>query len=135
MTDMLLVSTCQVHYPILRFILKKTDDLALHGGLVCSCPDRWITTMCTQPCMGTRAGDSVANFHLSRFRVCSPSVAQGDKRGRATMAVSFKGAHFPQDIILMGVCWYVAYPLSTRHVEDLMLERSVHVEHRPSTAG
>jgi transposase-like protein len=51
------------------------------------------------------------------------------------MAVSFKGAHFPQDIILMGVCWYVAYPLSTRHVEDLMLERSVHVEHRPSTAG
>jgi transposase-like protein len=25
------------------------------------------------------------------------------------MAVSFKGAHFPQDIILMGVRWYVAY--------------------------
>jgi len=28
------------------------------------------------------------------------------------MAISFKGAHFPQDIILMGVRWYVAYPLS-----------------------
>ncbi len=27
------------------------------------------------------------------------------------MAISFKGAHFPQDIILMGVRWYVAYPL------------------------
>src|SRR5215475_2094880 len=26
-----------------------------------------------------------------------------------TMAVSFKGAHFPQDIILMGVRWYVTY--------------------------
>ena len=26
------------------------------------------------------------------------------------MAISFKGAHFPQDIILMGVRWYVAYP-------------------------
>ena len=25
------------------------------------------------------------------------------------MPVSFKGAHFPQDIILMGVRWYVAY--------------------------
>ena len=36
------------------------------------------------------------------------------------MAISFKGAHFPQDIILMGVRWYVAYPLSTRHVEELM---------------
>ena len=41
------------------------------------------------------------------------------------MAISFKGAHFPQDIILMGVRWYVAYPLSTRHVEELMVERGV----------
>jgi transposase-like protein len=31
------------------------------------------------------------------------------QRRRATMAISFKGAHFPQDIILMGVRWYVAY--------------------------
>src|SRR5437899_12585469 len=45
------------------------------------------------------------------------------------MAVSFKGAHLPQDISLMGVRWYVAYPLSTRHVEELMLERGVHVDH------
>jgi putative transposase len=45
------------------------------------------------------------------------------------MAVSFKGAHFPQDIILMGVRWYVAYPLSTRHVEELMRERGVQVDH------
>jgi putative transposase len=45
------------------------------------------------------------------------------------MAVSFKGAHFPQDIILTGVRWYIAYPLSTRHVEELMRERGVHVDH------
>jgi putative transposase len=45
------------------------------------------------------------------------------------MAVSFKGAHFPQDIMLTGVRWYVAYPLSTRHVEELMRERGVHVDH------
>jgi putative transposase len=45
------------------------------------------------------------------------------------MAVSFKGAHFPKDIILMGVRWYVAYPLSTRHVEELMQERGVSVDH------
>ena len=45
------------------------------------------------------------------------------------MAISLKGAHFPADIILMGVRWYVAYPLSTRHVEELMLERGVHVDH------
>ena len=45
------------------------------------------------------------------------------------MAVSFKGAHFPQDIILVGVRWYVAYPLSTRHVEELMRERGVRVDY------
>ena len=45
------------------------------------------------------------------------------------MAVSFKGAHFPQEIILMGVRWYVAYPLSTRHVEELIAERGVDVDH------
>ena len=45
------------------------------------------------------------------------------------MAISFKGAHFPQEVILMGVRWYVAYPLSTRHVEELMVERGVDVDH------
>ena len=45
------------------------------------------------------------------------------------MAISFKGAHFPKDIMLMGVRWYVAYPLSYRHVEELMEERGVPVDH------
>jgi transposase-like protein len=45
------------------------------------------------------------------------------------MAVSFKGAHFPTEVMLMGVRWYVAYPLSTRHVEELMAERGVDVGH------
>jgi len=44
------------------------------------------------------------------------------------LANSHNGA-FPQEIILTGVRWYVAYPLSTRHVEALMLERGVHVDH------
>ena len=45
------------------------------------------------------------------------------------MAISFKGAHFPTEVILMGVRWYLAYPLSTRHVEELMEERGVEVDH------
>jgi transposase-like protein len=45
------------------------------------------------------------------------------------MTISFKGAHFPQEIILMGVRWYLAYPLSYRHVEELMEERGVDVDH------
>jgi transposase-like protein len=46
------------------------------------------------------------------------------------MAISFKGAHFPPDIMLMSVRWYVAYPLSYRHVEELMEERGVPVGDR-----
>jgi putative transposase len=43
--------------------------------------------------------------------------------------VSFKGAHFPKDIILTCVRWYLAYPLSSRHIEELMQERGVSVDH------
>jgi putative transposase len=45
------------------------------------------------------------------------------------MMVSFKGAHFVKEIILTCVRWYVAYPLSYRHVEELMQERGVSVDH------
>src|SRR5207249_5422147 len=45
------------------------------------------------------------------------------------MGISFKGAYFPQDIILMGVRWYLAYPLSYRHVEELLEERGVPIDH------
>src|SRR5215831_5238245 len=38
------------------------------------------------------------------------------------MAISFTGAHFPPEVILMGVRWSVAYPLSTRHVDELREE-------------
>ena len=41
----------------------------------------------------------------------------------------FKGAHFPKDVILMAIRWYLAYPLSYRHVEELLLERGVKVDH------
>jgi hypothetical protein len=59
------------------------------------------------------------NFHLMQFGVCSLPVNYRAKRGSAMMTVSFKGAHFPKEIMLMGVRWYLAYPLSTRHVEAL----------------
>jgi putative transposase len=45
------------------------------------------------------------------------------------MAVNCTGAHFPPEVILMGVRWYLAYPLNTRHVEELMAERGVEGDH------
>src|SRR5438034_10863877 len=45
------------------------------------------------------------------------------------MAISVQGAHCPKAIMLMGVRWSVAYPLSTRQVEERMEDRGVHVAH------
>src|SRR5215471_16806217 len=69
------------------------------------------------------------NFYLRRFEVSSSSLSNRALGGRATMAIDCKGAHFPPEVILMGVRWYVAYPLSTRHVEELMEERGVEVDY------
>src|SRR5450631_2092152 len=40
-----------------------------------------------------------------------------------------KRFHFPLDVMLMCVRWYVAYPLSLRHIEEMMAERGVFVDH------
>ena len=44
-------------------------------------------------------------------------------------AVSFKGRHFQQDMILQSVRWYLAYSLSYRDIEELMQERGFSVDH------
>jgi putative transposase len=41
----------------------------------------------------------------------------------------FKGSQFERDIILWGVRWYVAYPISYRQLEEMMQERGVEVDH------
>src|SRR5674476_1702259 len=37
--------------------------------------------------------------------------------------------HYPLEVMLTCVRWYVAYPLSPRHVEEMMQERGVVVDH------
>jgi|GEM_PF-3290002 len=34
--------------------------------------------------------------------------------------LNFKGRRFTIDVILVCTCWYVAYPLSYRHREEMM---------------
>ena len=36
-----------------------------------------------------------------------------------------KGMRFPIDVILVCIRWYAAYPLSYRHLEEMMEERGV----------
>src|SRR5271163_3185108 len=43
--------------------------------------------------------------------------------------IDFKGSQFERDIILWGVRWYVAYPISYRQLEEMMAERGVEVDH------
>lgn len=43
--------------------------------------------------------------------------------------LSFKGMRFPTDVILVCIRWYAAYPLSYRHIEEMMGERGVSVDH------
>ena len=43
--------------------------------------------------------------------------------------ISFKWRHFKKEFILMLVRWYVAYSLSYRDIEELALERGLHVDH------
>jgi hypothetical protein len=40
-----------------------------------------------------------------------------------------KRLHYPLDVILMCVRWYVAYPLSLRHIEEMVAERGIEVDH------
>jgi transposase-like protein len=41
----------------------------------------------------------------------------------------FKWRHFEADIILLCVRWYLRYSLSYRDLEEMMLERGLHVDH------
>ena len=41
----------------------------------------------------------------------------------------FKWRHFQSDLILLCVRWYLRYALSYRDLEEMMLERGLHVDH------
>jgi putative transposase len=43
--------------------------------------------------------------------------------------LSFKGMRIPTDVIVVCIRWYAAYPLSYRHIEEMMAERGVSVDH------
>ena len=47
----------------------------------------------------------------------------------STLKKVLKRLHYPLDVMLTCVRWYVAYPLSLRHIEEMMQERGVFVDH------
>lgn len=45
------------------------------------------------------------------------------------LARVFKRPHYPFEVMLMCVRWYVAYGLSVRNLEEMMAERGIEVDH------
>jgi putative transposase len=43
--------------------------------------------------------------------------------------ISFKGVHFPKEVILYAVFFYVRYGVSYRDLEEIIEERGVQVDH------
>lgn len=46
----------------------------------------------------------------------------------STLRKVLKRLHYPLEVMLTCVRWYGAYPLSLRHVEELMQERGVFMD-------
>jgi hypothetical protein len=44
--------------------------------------------------------------------------------------ISFKGGHYPKDVILYAVSFYVRYAVSYRDLEEIFEERGVEVDLR-----
>ena len=47
----------------------------------------------------------------------------------STLRKVLKRLHYPLEVMLTCVRWYVAYPLSLRHIEEMMQERGVFLDH------
>ena len=45
------------------------------------------------------------------------------------MTIDFKGSHYPKEVILHAVFFYVRYAVSYRDLEEIMVERGVQVDH------
>ena len=41
----------------------------------------------------------------------------------------FKGRHYPKEVIIQAVSWYLRYALSYRDIEEMFLSRDVEVDH------
>ena len=45
------------------------------------------------------------------------------------MTIKFTGRHFPSEIILQSIRYYLSYKLSYREIEEILAERGINVDH------
>lgn len=71
----------------------------------------------------------VQRFCRKFLSLCCPVYDPTTGSSGWMMTIVLKGSHFERDVILWGVRWYVAYPISYRQIEKMMGERGVEVDH------
>ena len=49
--------------------------------------------------------------------------------------MKYPGRHFPKDVILQAVRWYISYPLSLRMIEEMFAEQGITVDHATINRG
>ncbi len=75
---------------------------------------------------GVRQRGSVA---IRRKRQSLPLLDFRKSSINCALRKVLKWFHYPLEVMLTCVRWYVAYPLSLRHIEEMMQERGVFVGH------
>jgi transposase-like protein len=70
---------------------------------------------------GSSGFGSVAKFGERQFWYVRDSC-------RSLRPIHSKGRHFPGELILLCVRWYVRYPLAYQHVAEMVRERGVEVD-------
>ena len=95
------------------------EDRITYRGESSSCTNRSNLDNC----------DDTARFCRKVYDWYGSRYARGNFSDDKATMLDFKGSQFERDIILWGVRWYVAYPISYRQLEEMMQERGVEVDH------
>jgi len=65
---------------------------------------------------------TLSEASVKKERICRKALLPG-------VAKVLKRLHFPVDVILLCVRWYVAYSLSLRDLDEMIAEHGIEVDH------
>ena len=88
--------------------------------------------MGSEMCIRDRAlllvpSQSLASIFPFRRLLLTGAVDEASMSDR--LMISFKGKHYPKDVILFAVFFYIRYAVSYHDLEEIMEERGVDVDH------
>lgn len=115
-------------------VIEQIHQVVLHGQRIGDFAWHAIPEDLPQILVSTQQG-FVALTRSSKIRRPQrmTSMMEKTKTPRKTLPAGIgkilKRLHYPLDVILLCVRWYVAYSLSLRNREEMMAERGIDVDH------